>query len=200
MDTFFRRGAGVTVAAAALALVLVLGGTGQAKNDKKEFADFYAASEWMPGNSEVGYRGQLIGSRDCFEASSAEGEEWFAIPIDVPDGAEITKVTFYYLDSEPDEQLRFHVGFHTVGFGDPFEEFPEATSVTVDRSGGDPDTNPADVMQSVDVTPTSPVVVDNTDRRYVVAAGFSACGTFTPDPDDTTWLLLDGVRVHYTLK
>lgn len=195
MDRSRRARPSPAMVVAFVALVLAMGGGGYAAfaaPAKKTGAKFYAPSDYLPGDSNVDYGAVGIGQRFCGSSPDISGTAEFRAAFDnLPDGARITKVTAFYSDLDADEQLSFQVGSHTPGVSDALEEFAEATS-----SNGTGD------LQSVEMTPTSPVAVDNANRRYFVAATFSACGTTTGTPgvDEFPTLILDGVRVDYTLK
>jgi hypothetical protein len=191
------RRAWAGLALGAIALLLVLGGTAYAKQDEpnKTGARFYSPSEYRTIDSEVGSSGAGVGQFTCTSSPYIEGNAEFKIPVDIPDGARITKVTAYYYDTDPSEHLGFVVGFSEPGVSDVLDGFTEVTSVD-----GAP-TGPPGSAQSLDLIPTAPVAVDNANRRYFVSATFSACGTTSGGPgEEFPTLLLDGVRVEYTLK
>jgi hypothetical protein len=198
MDRLRRARPSPAMMVAFVALFAAMGGGGYAAfaaPTTKTGAKFYAPSDYLPpGDSNVDYGGVGLGQLFCGSSPNIEGNYAFAATLDnLPDGASITKVTAYYNDYDPNEQLTFQVGSHTPGVSDVLEEFAPATSTTGSTS---------DPLSSVEMTPTSPVVVDNASRRYFVAADFSACGTTvgTPGVDEQPSLQLDGVRVDYRLK
>ena len=178
-----------------IALVVAMGGTGYAApgGSKKAAAKFYGPNDWGPNDSRVGYQHEFLGQIVCTSSPHEEGGQAFSLSLDnLPDGASITKVTAYYGDTEPDEHLTFGVGFSRPGLSDFLEGFPSAESVD------GPGVGDGETPSSVELVPTSPVLVDNANRRYLASANFSACGT--TDEDGFPSLALDGVRVDYTLK
>src|SRR5438045_1766057 len=98
---------------AVVAVVLAMSGTGYAAlggNAGKAGQRFFSTDRWLPGGSEVHYAGIFIGSRICTQSPPGGGS--FAIPLELPDGASITKVTFYYFDFDPNNSLEFTLGAH----------------------------------------------------------------------------------------
>ena len=196
------RRTAVAAAFLCVAVLLALGGTGYAKSDpaKKSVSVFYGASRWLPTNSETRWGGQIIGSLDCLGSAHAEGADMFRIPLDLPNGAAIEKITFHYFDTDPGARLHFWLSQHIAGVEDVVEGFPEVFSADQPPLS-DPDASPAETVRSVDAVPESPVALDTTETSYMLSVGFSRCGTFTPmDPAETTFILADGVRVQYALK
>lgn len=179
------------------ALVLALGSSAYAKQDEpnKTGARFYSPSEYHTIDTKVGSSGAGVGQFWCTSSPYIEGNAAFFLPVDIPDGARITKVTAYYYDTDPAEHLSFQVIFSEPGLIDVLGEFAEGTSVDSVPAG------PPGSAQSIDLIPSAPVAVDNANRRYLVSATFSACGTTSGGPgEEFPTLLLDGVRVEYTLK
>jgi hypothetical protein len=179
-----------------IALLAAMGGTGYAALDKsaKTGARFYSPQEYEPGGSDTGYSAAFVGQRVCTSSPNIEGNAGFTVPLDLPDGASITKVTAYYYDQDPDEELSFQMGSHEPGVSDALANFSEATS-------SDGTSFPPGGAQGAVLIPTSPVPVDNANRRYFLSANFSACGTTTETEEGTVpSLALDGVRVEYTTK
>lgn len=193
--TFRRTPVGLAIGLAVL--LVAVGGTAQAKqeNPNKTGARFHGPGEYHPDASSTEWSAAGIGQRACISSPNFEGNAAFIVALDVPDGASITKVTAYYYDIDPSEQLTFQVVFSEPGLTDVLDGFTEVTSVD-----GTP-TGPPGGAQSVDLIPTAPVPVDNANRRYFLYSDFSACGTTVGAPgEESLSLLLDGIRVEYTLK
>lgn len=174
-----------------IALLLVLGGTAYGKQTG---AKFYNTWDYRTGDSNVDFGNAGVGQLACLGSPNSEGNAAFVLNFSVPDGASITKVTAYYYDTDPAEQLRFQMSFSEPGVSDALDGFTDVTSVD-----GNPAAGPPGGPQSVELIPTAPVAVDNANRRYFLYAEFSACGTMNSGPEgEFPSLLLDGVRVEYT--
>jgi hypothetical protein len=193
----FRPSPAIIVAS--IALVAAMGGTGyaafdnQKDNPKKTAAKFYDTQGWLPGDSRIGYQGIFIGSRICTSSPYTEGNAGFTQRFDLPDGAKITKVTFYYFDYNPSAQLDFSMAVSVPGLGDDLG-IPHATSTTTTPPTGNQ--NPSDIVQSVDITPSPPLVVDNAGHSYGASAEFQPCNQ---DGSSPNILAVDGVRVQFRL-
>src|SRR4051794_26171231 len=114
----FRPSPAIIVAL--IALIAATGGTGYAalNNPKKTVHKFYDTAGWLVGDSRIGYEGIGIGSRICTSSPYTEGNAGFEQRFDLPDGAKITKLTFYYFDYDPDAQLEFNLAVSVPGVAD----------------------------------------------------------------------------------
>lgn len=200
VDRNARSKSSLATLIALVALVLALGGgsyVGLAKETKKTGAKFYAAHRFLPkDSSETGFAGTGLGSRICTSTSNQPGEEtFFGTELELPDGIQITAVTFYYYDNNADAGFSFHLGGALIGpeGGDHDgiltqndEIAPPATS-----SGVDADPRTAEIMVS------PPYEVDNGMEDLGLTVGFGEC---EPPPMDVTHLVLHGARVEYNLK
>lgn len=108
---------------------------------------------------------------------SAANSTFIIAPVNLPQGAQVTEVTFYFLDNSPqDLSLLFQAEDLTSGF------FP-SPFVSVTTSGS------AAGWQSLTLTPANPVIIDNTNNSYFVKAYGNWPGNFT--------LAIKGVRIKY---
>lgn len=181
-----------------IALVLAIAGGGYAAvgaapqtPQQKTGARFYGANDYSPGDTRVGYQHEFVGQIVCTSSPLGDGPGtafWLSFD-NLPDGASITKITVYYVDTDEAEDLTFRPAVWVGGAPDELDEFTAATSTT------GPGSPPAGV-QSLTMTPTSPVPVDNANRRYLLLANFSsgACGNWGAG---NPGLALDGVRVDF---
>ncbi len=108
---------------------------------------------------------------------SAANSTFIIAPVNLPQGAQVTEVTFYFMDNSP-QDLSLSLAAEDINFGTFTSPFVSATT-----SGS------AIGWQSIIVTPSSPVVIDNTNRSYFVKAYGDWPGNFT--------LAIKGVRIKY---
>jgi hypothetical protein len=162
-------------------LVVALGGgsyVALANAAKKTDARFYSARDYRPDHSSYEYSAIHLGSMTCRATQNEGGGAEFTIRFELPDGAEIKKITAHYFDNDTVQDIRFGPYFSEVGLSDELFEGGSSSGASED-------------MRSVEMTPPAPVTVDNGNRRYGVMAIFEAC-------NDSGLLAVDGVRVEYT--
>lgn len=178
-----------------IALVFAIGGGGYAAlgaEDKKTAVKLYRPDRFLPEHSGIGYESIGLGSRACTSSPFQEGGGFFRADVDPPDGAKITKVTFYYADNDADDDLTFGLaGFFIAqrvpgapegGLHLNDEIVPEASS-----SGASTDN------KSVEVTPPTPYEVDNANEDLALSVGFEEC-------TENGSLVLHGARIEYRFK
>lgn len=181
VTTHIRRPSAGTIIAV-IALVMAMGGGGYAAvaKEKKGLAKFYAGHEFQPPDSTAQYARTGIGSLRC--VGTPQLDPYF-LPVDLPNGAKITKVTFFYSDNDADDDLSFALVSFFLGADGALTINDELGDASSSGASGTP--------ESVAITPASPVAVYNANQDVELAMNFGECN------DD---FFFHGARVEYDLK
>ena len=194
-----RKTPGVLVIIGLAAAILAVG-PGSLALGKQAAADgvLYEPLDYQPVSSFVGFqvrygRNEYSGGIHCTSPDPYVGRGSFRLALDLPDGAQLTQVTVWYDDYNPDKALLFEVwdqggGYEPEGGGIPGMR---AESQTVAFPAPEPPADP----QYLELVPTSPVIVDRARHRYSLSAIFEQCDDVVNDVD--AWLALGPVRVDY---
>jgi hypothetical protein len=155
------------------------GGAGQTQErtagSTSQFYKRLTGNSFQPVQSAMTYTG-VNGS--CIYRSSDAGYNAFTYDLQLPDGAEVNQVTFYYYDAAIVNGLQF-----TLKAYDGFGEGPTIATLQSQGWGG---------FGSVTSSPLS-YVVDNFEEVLQLTVSF-------PDVPSTSGLQICGVLVGYQLK
>jgi hypothetical protein len=146
-----------------VALVMAMGGAGYAASDK-------------------GGKGSVV----CKSSPDLEGTARFQAPLNLPDGARITKISFYFLDDRSDTDFTFGI----AGF---FIDSEGALHLNDEIAPFETSSGASSSDRSVTVRPPSPVTV-GANEDLILAADFGKCDAGFEQ------LILHGARVEYTAK
>lgn len=160
-------------------------------------AILYGPLDYQPISSFVGFqvrygRNDYSGGVHCTSPDPNGATGSFRLAFDLPDGAELAKVTVWYADGNPDKALLFEVW--DIASGGGYE--PEGGGVPGMRAESQTSPDP-EAFQYLELVPTSSVIVDNAQHRYSLSAIFEQCDDLVNDVD--AGLVLLEVRVDYTL-
>ena len=165
----------ITVAVLALggyALAAATVGAGATPATK---AKFYSADDFRGTHVGTGMGWDAIGVGQ--QICNGNGE--FRAEADLPDGARINRVTFFFRDNSPTANFDFGlVAFLAPADGSINDDLTPPTS----SSGA------SDSVRKIEITPLSPVVIDNAKSDMELAVNYGACG------ED---LILYGARIKY---
>jgi hypothetical protein len=170
------RGRGVLgVAAAVLALAgyaLAAATTGSGATPVTK-AKLYSADDFRGTHVGTGMGWDAIGTGQ--QICNGNGE--FRAEVDLPDGARITRVTFFFVDNSP-----------TANFDFGLEAFFPDGSVNDDLTPPTSSNGASASVRKIEISPFSPVVIDNGKSDMEIAVNYGACG------ED---LILYGARIKY---
>lgn len=179
-------------------LVLWAGNSGAAPAKKAPKTVFFGHGTWRTFGAEWNHWTNAgIGQVACVTPPPEGETRGISMPLDLPDGARITKVTVYHADEDEDFNIQFHLGFTQVGVSDIFEE-AEVPGAESDEDAPVVVSSPVE-LQATTIVPTTPVVVDRSTREYGVGAAFEACRFNGTAEEENLFpsLILDGVVVEY---
>jgi hypothetical protein len=164
--------AGAMLALAGYALAAATTGSGATPVTK---AKFYSADDFRGTHVGTGMGWDAIGLGQ--QICNGNGE--FRAEADLPDGARITRLTFFFRDNNPTANFDFGlVAFLAPADGSINDDLTPPTS-----SNG-----ASDSVRKIEISPVSPVVIDNGKSDMELAVNYGACG------ED---LILYGARIKY---
>jgi len=152
-------------------------------------AKFIGPHQFLPGDSpDIQYAGIGIGSLVCTGSTFTEGSAAaFDGYVELPDGARITKVVYYYTDNNATADLTFHLAATTVVNNDTLAD---------DLVGPVSSTGASATATNIALTPASPTAVDNAHQDVFLSVEFGQGGCFPPG-ERTDLLVFHGARVFY---
>jgi hypothetical protein len=170
---------------AVVALLAALGGAGYAvrgADAKQVVTKFYSPRDWQPQDSSTSYgtigKGQVL----CRAAPGAvENVAFFDLRFDVPDGATITRITYYFTDADPAGELEFFVASSEAGGAGAYQSVK-----STDRPSGGFGSVELNPLPAEDGFPQ----VNNARLGYFMSAAFRPC-------NGNESRFLDGVRIEY---